>query len=341
MLEEIKKELINNPDKLCNVLEHFGYCNIVIHSKYISFGRDEYSSKKSIVINLENNFYLYVHDYARNIQKDIFSYIIDQRKAEFVDVLKVVKSILGISDYYDFFNKKGIFGGFYERMRKRKGSTKIHTYDESILDEYIPYGNVRFLKDHISLQAQRFFDIRYDTLSQAIVIPIRDQFGQLMGVKERVNYNISEDELKYYYSYPCQMSQTLYGYSQNYKYLVNNSIYIFESEKSVMQCFSYGIRNCVAIGSGTISVKQVKMLFELNPKQIIFMHDVGYKLEYINRNIKMVQKFSRFSEAQIGYWDFGNKEYENKVSPSDMGKDVLSRIIASEIIFIGESDEEL
>lgn len=55
ILEEIKKELINHPDKLKDVLEHFGYCNVAIHSKYMSFGRDEQSSKKSIVIHLENN----------------------------------------------------------------------------------------------------------------------------------------------------------------------------------------------------------------------------------------------------------------------------------------------
>ena len=36
ILEEIKKELINHPDKLKDVLEHFGYCNVAIHSKYMS-----------------------------------------------------------------------------------------------------------------------------------------------------------------------------------------------------------------------------------------------------------------------------------------------------------------
>ena len=83
----------------------------------MSFGRDESSSKKSIVINLNNNSYLYVHDYARNIQKDIFSYIMEQRKVDFIDVLNEIKHVLGITDYYDFFDNKGIFGGFYEKIR--------------------------------------------------------------------------------------------------------------------------------------------------------------------------------------------------------------------------------
>lgn len=339
MLADIKKELINHPDKLKDVLEHFGYCNIVIRPKYISFGRDEKSSKKSIVINLENNEYLYTIDYARNIRKDIFSYIIEQRKVEFIDVLNEVRHTLGITDYYDFFDNKGIFGGFYEKIRKRR-TNKVNTYDDSILDCYVNCGNIRFLADNISLLSQKFFKIKYDVESQGIVIPIRNQFGQLMGVKERFNYDVPDGEMKYFYAVPCSMSQTLFGYSQNYEFLVDNTIYIFEAEKSCMQCYSYGIRNCVSLGSGSISIQQVKMLLELNPKRIIFLHDVGYGLENIMRNIDMVKNYSRFTEVELGYWSYFGRGYENKVSPSDLGKECLENILQNEITMIGDEDDE-
>lgn len=339
MLADIKKELINHPDKLKDVLEHFGYCNIVIRPKYISFGRDEKSSKKSIVINLENNEYLYTIDYARNIRKDIFSYIIEQRKVEFIDVLNEVRHALGITDYYDFFDNRGIFGGFYEKIRKRR-TNKVNTYDDSILDCYVNCGNTRFLADNISLLSQNFFDIKYDVESQGIVIPIRNQFGQLMGVKERFNYDVPDGEMKYFYAVPCNMSQTLFGYSQNYEFLVDNTIYIFEAEKSCMQCYSYGIRNCISLGSGSISIQQVKMLLELNPKRIIFLHDVGYGLENIMRNIDMVKNYSRFTEVELGYWSYFGRGYENKVSPSDLGKECLENILQNEITMIGDEDDE-
>ena len=283
MLKEIKKELLDNPEKLKDLLEHFNFYNVHIHQSYISFGRAQDTSKKSIVVRLEKNDYLYVTDYARNISKDLFSYISEQRLVDFKDIIGVVRNILGVDDFSLFNESHGIFGGFYEKIRKRS-EYSVRTYDESILDKYIPLANKRFVNDNISIAAQQFFGVRYDVESQGIVIPIHNQIGELIGAKVRCNYEVQDGEMKYYYLIPCQASQTLYGYSQNYNYLTNNIIYIYEAEKSVMQCFSYGIRNCVALGSGSISRKQVRMLLELNPKKIIFMHDVGYDLENILRN---------------------------------------------------------
>lgn len=339
MLKEIKKELLDNPEKLEELLEYFNFYNIHIHQSYISFGRAIDSSKKSIVIRLEKNDYLYVSDYARNINQDLFTYISEQRLVDFKDIIAVVRKILEIDDFSVFREPQGIFGGFYEKIRKKSEYT-CRTYDESILNKYVTLANMRFIRDNITIDAQQFFNIRYDVESQGIVIPIYNQVGELMGVKVRCNYDVQDGEMKYYYLIPCQMSQTLYGYSQNYNYLVNNVIYIFESEKSVMQCYSYGIRNCVALGSGSISRKQVQMLLELNPKKIIFMHDVGYDLENILRNINMVKNYSRFSEVELGYWDYFDRLYDDKVSASDLGKKELLRIMDTEIKMIGDDKDE-
>ena len=339
MLKEIKKELLDNPEKLEELLEYFNFYNIHIHQSYISFGRAIDSSKKSIVIRLEKNDYLYVSDYARNINQDLFTYISEQRLVDFKDIISVVRKILKIDDFSIFREPQGIFGGFYEKIRKKNEYT-CRTYDESILNKYVTLANMRFIRDNITIDAQQFFNIRYDVESQGIVIPIYNQVGELMGVKVRCNYDVQDGEMKYYYLIPCQMSQTLYGYSQNYNYLVNNVIYIFESEKSVMQCYSYGIRNCVALGSGSISRKQVQMLLELNPKKIIFMHDVGFDLENILRNINIVKSYSRFSEVELGYWDYFDRLYDDKVSASDLGKKELLRIIDNEIQMIGDDENE-
>ena len=178
----------------------------------------------------------------------------------------LLKNKLGITDYYDYFQTNTIFGGFYDNIKKQS-TNYIHTYDNSILQQFQPHGNLRFLRDNISLSTQKFFNIRYDIESQSIVIPIYNQLGEIMGVKVRVNYDVQDGEQKYYYLIPCLMSQTLYGYSQNYNYISEKEVFLFESEKSTLQCHSYNIRNSVALGSSSLSVAQIKMLLELQPKK--------------------------------------------------------------------------
>ena len=102
MLKEIKKELLDNPEKLKELLEYFNFYNVHIHQSYISFGRAQDTSKKSIVVRLEKNDYLYVTDYARNISKDLFSYISEQRLVDFKDIRSCFRKILKI-DYFSIF----------------------------------------------------------------------------------------------------------------------------------------------------------------------------------------------------------------------------------------------
>ena len=332
MLSDIKEELLKSPETIQSILEYFGYANIRIHDKYMSFGRDQFSSAKSIVIRLDNNKYLYVTDYPRNIHKDLFSYIIDQRGVSFKEVISITNQHLGIVDYSSYFEKKTAFSGVYNRIKKETSSSPPKIYDASILDQYERIGNLRFLRDHISLESQKFFNIRFDIESDGIVIPIYDQFDNLIGVKERVNHTVNPGEQKYWYLYPCQMSKTMYGYAKNYKYLVENTVLIFESEKSVMQCYSYGIRNAVALGSGSISKNQIRMLYEIQPKKVIFLHDVGYDMESIMKNVESYKRYSRFSETEVGYWDWRKSGYTEKYSPSDLGKDELGRILNNEIV---------
>ena len=70
------------------------------------------------------------------------------------------------------------------------------------------------------------------------------------------------------------------------------------------------------------------------------MHDTGYDLENILRNINMVKSYSRFSEVELGYWDFFDRLYDNKVSASDLGKKELLRIMDTEIKMIGDDKDE-
>ena len=64
------------------------------------------------------------------------------------------------------------------------------------------------------------------------------------------------------------------------------------------------------------------------------MHDVGFSYENIERNMKSLRNYSRFSELEIGYWDFFDRGYEDKVSASDLGESECKRILREEIKYM-------
>ncbi len=336
IIEDVKKELINNPDKLVQLIEAYDFHNVKVRNKYISFGRAPDSSPKSITIRLENNDWLYVKDYPLNINQEFFAYIMEQRNVEFRDIISTLKGIFGSVDFESRYKKRSIFGGIYDKAKGFKEETKLKVYDESVLKDFMDCTNLRFLKDNISFETQKRYEIGYDLESSGITIPIRSEIGDLIGVKIRCNYDSDDPDFqKYWYKIPCLESQTLYGFSQNYDKLISSKrILVFESEKSVMQCNTYGIYNAVALGSGSISKKQIRMILSMHPDEVLFLHDNSYKEEAIMRNIDFMKNYGLFFNTRLGYWDYKLSEYQDKVSPSDLGKKTLLDIINNQIKYV-------
>lgn len=342
MFKDIKRKLLDNPDSIINILEQYDFYKPRIHNNEIRCGLYEGANPTAIRIKLTDNDNLYVCDFSRNISEDFINYLIKVRELDFKTVLNAIKQELGIQSFYTITEKRPIFGGFYNCISRFQSAMYVKTYPESILDKYNIGYNKWFLKDNISLQTQNYFDIGYDVISQRITIPIRNAYGEIIGVKGRSNYEAADDEPKYLYLIPCPMSQTLFGLSQNYIYLYNGDIYCYEAEKSVLQCHTYGFYNSVALGSNSLSDTQCKLLMGLQPKRIIFMLDKGLDIDNTMRNIEKLQLYTRMSDAQILYWDWHkNTVLPDKSSPSDYGKDILQDIINNELVECKCESEEL
>ena len=343
MLDEILKKLSENPESIVELLEYYECGKIKVNTREVRFARDDRpESGLNISIRLTNNDACFVKDYARSEVNNLVSWLCKEKNVKFKDVLINIKSILHLSDDWRPQNRRLIFGGVYEHIIHRADSPP-KTYDESILDDYLKVPNVRFQHDHISLETQMEFGISYDVNTDRIIIPIRDQHGSLMGVKGRRNYETdNEDDPKYLYLVPCQMSKTLFGYSTNYSSMYGGTVMIFESEKSVLQCASYGYHNAVALGSNSLSEYQAKMILSLNPQKVIFMLDNDLPLENTKRNIDMLRSVATMRDLQISYFDWTEcLDLPAKASASDEGKEVLEYILAENIRDETELEEEL
>lgn len=334
MIKHLKQMLLERPEAICNILEQFDFHNIIMGSHEIRAGRSSESKKNAISIRIRDNDWLTVKDFSKAVSLDLFSYISQEKGVELKDVFAAVKKELGIDNYYDLDRetKRTVFGGFFNRIGKnRKYEQKV--ISEEILDEYEKVPVQRFLRDGISIKTQKKFGIGYDKESQRITIPLRDQFGELVGVKGRLNYE-DDEQPKYLFLHKCMMSQLLYGYYENYSYMYGGDVIICESEKSPMQADSMGHHNVVGIGGSSISAFQAKLIIGMMPKRIILCMDEGVNMEVIRKNLDTLYTFSKMFDIEIGWW---NSDYDidipEKASATDLGKAKFEEILNEQIVW--------
>ena len=270
VFEEVKRQLLESPESIIHILEAFGCDKIKMRSAEIRCAREYGGNPTAVVIKLVNNENLFVVDYELNLSLDIINYLIRAKHADFKTVIEVIKQELGLKSVYYAKKTPSLFGGIYDKVARPNGEFNVEIYPEEILKQYGNIPNERFLRDGISLETQRKFSVGYCKATQRITFPIRTPTGDIMAIKSRCNYTPDEYEAKYLYLVSGAMSQTLFGYYENYNDLYENNVLIFESEKSVLALDSMGYNNAVALGSNNLSPTQAKLLLSLNPKSIIF-----------------------------------------------------------------------
>lgn len=348
MFEEIKAKLLEDSSSIEHILDTFGFDKIRSNYREIRCAFEPGMNPTAVVIRLQNNENLFVKDYERNYSYDLINYLIKAKNVEFKDVMNAIKQELRLDSIYNYKRKVGLFGGLYDKLSRSNSEISVTTYPEEIL---IPYGNTPntlWLQDGISLSTQQKWGVGYDVISQRITLPIRTSTGEVMAVKGRCNYEPEEFEPKYLYLIQGPMSQTLFGYSENYSSLYEGDVIIVESEKSVLILDSWGYNNVVALGSNSLSPAQAKLIMSLNPKSVTFMLDKSLKLKNTRTNIDILKSFCVMRQLEIRYWDWTeNITLDDKSAPCDDTRDEFEYIYKNEVkdekelIITEEEDDEI
>lgn len=318
-IRDLKEEILNR-DLLPDILAELGCHHIRDKGDYIQAGNKDGDNPNSIVVY--KNEYISCINYTRQITKngraaDIFDLIAYVEDCSFAEAMKFVCELAGLSYYgerEDLPESIKILR-LLQEMSVSDGEddeSSIKPISDKILNYYIPYGNKMFEDDGISLEIQKEFCIGYDPYSNRVTIPIKSPLGDLCGVKGRLFGEPDEYNPKYLYIEPVVKSKILYGLYENKDYIKNNShILIFEAEKSVLQCASNGVRNCVALGGKSISKTQMELIVRTGCIPIIAL-DKGIKLD----EIKSVA--SIFPDNMPVYYIFDTDNImADKQSPSD------------------------
>lgn len=333
MAENIIKVLSNNRDKICDLLELAGFLNVNPNGRNITFAFDNIGGSGSCSINPETL------QYFRGSTGDngrIFDAIMAKKRFNFQGALRWIEENLGMSQTE--MDKKlseidKMWGGIFSRDIEN-----YQTFTEGYMEkemQFDPCISQMFLDDGISRLTQVYYDIKYDHISDRVVIPWKDENGDFVGWSARANFDLPANySIKYLTSENFYKSRFLFGLYENKEYIKDKYCVVVESEKSVMQAFAFGFRNIVAVGSGSMSARQAKLLIEeFGVKSLIFMWDEGTKfLTYISQFDKLYPAYG----DKVEFWylkDYSLLPKYSKCSPTDMGKEIFESIFKTCIAY--------
>ena len=321
-VEILNEYLRNRPEDIIKILELTDF-----HSISFSNGKNEIrcayyegGNPTSVWINCDT---LQAYVFSKGIGGTLINLIAIHNNWSLCQTINTIMSILNIKDLKNL-SLPIIFNGLYKKCRSKK-KNENYIYPKETLDKYIDYPNTRFLKDNISLETQFKFNIKYDPMTNRIIVPWFDKKGNLVGITGRYNFNDLGNNPKWKAIENFSKGNFLYGIYENKKGIEESDcVIIGESEKFVMQLDSYGYHNALALGNCNITDTQARIIESLPVNKVILALDEGINIEHLLTQCDKL-KGGIFNNSKEIYCLFDN---ENKVipkgskgSPSDYGKE--------------------
>ena len=336
MITRIKESLMDNTDKIRDILEEIGCLKIKLIKDNFKFANDDEGSFSGNGNTLNTHTLSYC-SYSHNIRGDIITLVSYKLNLELGDSIRWLSKYLGLS--WEYRQKVEIappFGGFYLNFEKvQEENYTFKTYDDSIVRKYEECGlSLYWIKDGISALTQEHFRIGYDPYSMRITIPWFDEIGRCIGFQGRLDRSEVEDwECKYLPVIPFFKGNTLYGLYQAYNDIQNKGeVIIVESEKSVLKAYQMGITNVVAIGCHSLSPRQIKIIKSL-AVDVCIAYDSDVPLEEMIEEGKNCIIDNIFFNNTVTVLDMDG--LGDKISVFDLNKEVVDKTLEERRIYLG------
>lgn len=299
------------------------------------------------------------HCYSNCGQMTLFDVVANNLDIEFAQAKSYIEQFCGIYEGFDMqtgFNQvisndrieSDLDLLMRHEVKKQVDMTrKLKQVDESILSTFRILFHPAFYQDGISIETMRKFGIRYDILNYRIIIPHRDEKGNLIAIRCR---NLDEElvsaKIKYtpifHNGKPLASPTRMYLYGLYYSLETIKKIkkvIIVESEKAVMQVDTMlnGNGFAVALSGSSIHAIQIELLRELGVEEVIIAMDKEYenygskeeKVYAIKIRKSLIDKLLPYFNVSI-MWDMNNF-LSKKDSPTDKGYEVFETLYKNRI----------
>lgn len=348
----IIKQRIFDEDRLYDIYEAIGLQNIKYRKNRIEAQLPDSDNKRSVQTKLTPSLNSYIRNKPEYGSGDIFSLVsfvyhgkrgVDEYQKDLFEVKKFICQTLGWIEFLngDYTPKvdyvaplKALLKGRY----KRKEFEPNPVLPDDIMNDFyirgkpVPYA--KWIEEGISYETQVKFGVGIDLESHRIVFPLKNREGKIVGVKGRIIKDDDDPDRKYLYLYRCNNSLEWFGLHLALPHIVEKQeVIIFESEKSVMKAYDFGIYNALAIGASDLSQEQADMIRHLGLNiKIILAYDQGITIEQIQTQ---AEKFRGRTVNAIYDTD---KLLGEKNSPVDEGYDKWSTLLNNYCFVLIEND---
>ena len=291
-IESLKENILEN-DLIPVVLEEVGCHHIKHRDGFYQCANPDADNTTAVCVYENTN--LTTINYTRDITNgrkgsDLISLVEFYKNETFPHAIKWICDVLDI-DYYsnpedelpESLKLTKMLLDLQENDNVEEEEKPLKPISERILSYYKPYVNNMFLEDNVGYDTQSEFEIGYDEESNRITIPIRDDLGNLVGVKARYFYRkVPEDTMKFIYLEKCARSQILYGLYKTINFIKQKKrVFVVEAEKGVQQLWDAGYQESVATGGKKITQCQINKLTRLCVP-IIFVFDKDVEKEELD-----------------------------------------------------------
>ena len=327
--------MLDNPSLIILVLENLG-CHHIKHipRKRITCALPDGDNASSCQVILSEELNTLIHTRGNYSGGDIINLIMYFDNCDFNTAYKKCCSIVGMNCNYKVITHKvnetyALLTKFFKRGNVNEKEPDENTIlPNTAMDSFINIPHMNFIKDGISIETQKKFNVSYDIHDNRIVFPMHDDCGNLVGIKGRtlfVDYK-EKDIPKFLSYYPYAGRLNLYGLYHNYWSIISKEeVIVVEAEKAVQQADTMEVDNVVALSKKKISEEQFRKLLVLNV-DIVFALDNDVDIE----NIKvMALRFKCITNIYVIQDSFGL--LPEKSSPFDCGYEVWEVLYENKI----------
>ena len=222
----------------------------------------------------------------------------------------------------------------------------LPSFNNHVLDCFTNFSHPLWLKENISKEAMRQFNIKFSLSQNKIIIPHYDIDGKLIGIRARA---IEEEDVargKYMpilvgnTLYNHQLGFNLYGINENKKAIqLTKRAIIFEAEKSVLLSNSYfdNFSTAVATCGSQLNRFQINLLTKkLGVNEITLAFDKEYDKPFSEKGRayrqKLIEKCKKYEGLATFYYIFDEHGLlKEKDSPIDRGIETFETLFSKRI----------